>query len=189
MSSCLAVCLYLAPVFFTAAIHAAVVEALADALPTLRHLSPVLVDGLFIGLDIACFALVVVGSALDTTTGRGAASILLLAGLAVELTTLTAVVAVLVDLWVIRSRSTHPRRFTWRRRISLLALALASLFLVVRCAYDVADVCRGWLSVLEETTLLIVDGVLTLVVGLVLCVVHAARIPQVSISEETAEQK
>ncbi|PFH58545.1 hypothetical protein XA68_13546 [Ophiocordyceps unilateralis] len=181
------VCLSIAPVLFTAAIHAAIVDALAeDSSSESRRLGPRLVDGLFLSLDFVCFTLVVVGSALIVaSTSRRVATVLLLTGLALQMTTLTAAIAVLVDYWVVRRRTADPPRFTLRRRFSLLALAMAALLLVIRCAYRVGDLCAGWMpSVEEETFLVIFDGVFTLLAALALCLVHAARIPLVSFSDD-----
>ncbi|QIW96725.1 hypothetical protein AMS68_002243 [Peltaster fructicola] len=173
------VCLTLAPAFFSAAIYWTLKHLTLTIDPNLNRFNPSWYTWIFISCDIFSIVLQAIGggvgaaatsqSQLDVSTG------LLITGLSTQVATLLAFGGCAADYGLrVWRRGTSNSIVNFK--LFLTALAVAYLMILLRCAYRVAELSKGWGSdntILREQSLFIgLDSVPCALATIVLNIWH-----------------
>jgi hypothetical protein len=114
--------------------------------PDLSRFAPRTVYRTFIPLDFTSLILQAVGGAISSSTDKDS-SIgvnIALAGLGLQVATLVALIVLVVD-YLVRSKVVWSKiNFTTRFRVFALALATATILILVRCCYRVYELNQGY---------------------------------------------
>jgi hypothetical protein len=136
----------LAPVFFSAAIYVLLYQIARYVNPEASRVNPKFFYWVFIPADIISLILQAVGGAMSSTSDGGsqAGVDIALAGLAFQVITLTFFSVCTID-YMIRSRGTWTAVKVPGRFINFCVwLALATVFILIRCAYRVYELSEGY---------------------------------------------
>ncbi|KAG5994920.1 hypothetical protein E4U54_003001 [Claviceps lovelessii] len=170
------VCLTIAPVFYTASIYVTLSKTILDFAPELSRFNPIFFYWIFIPFDVVCLALQAAGGALSTnSTGEDRTGVdISMAGLALQVIVLTAFAACFADYMVRYVRSDGARKFDRRLRSFFGGLVTATLLILARCAYRVAELKDGYDGHLihEEAPFIVLEGVLIVLAAVALCFGH-----------------
>lgn len=173
---CFLVCLTIAPVFYTASIYVTLSKTILDFAPELSRFNPIFFYWIFIPFDVVCLALQAAGGALSTnSTGEDRTGVdISMAGLALQVIVLTAFAACFADYMVRYVRSDGARKFDRRLRSFFGGLVTATLLILARCAYRVAELKDGYDGHLihEEAPFIVLEGVLIVLAAVALCFGH-----------------
>lgn len=147
--------------------------------PGLSRFKPQLFYYIFIPFDIVCLILQAAGGALSTNSGKGGSSSNLgvdmsMAGLALQVVVLTAFIGAFADYMIRYLRVHGTSSFTWRDQTFFAGLTAASLLILTRCAYRVAELKDGYNGKLirEETPFIILEGGVIALAAFSLCFGH-----------------
>ncbi|KAG5989357.1 hypothetical protein E4U43_004520 [Claviceps pusilla] len=170
------VCLTIAPVFYTASIYVTLSKTILHFAPELSRFNPIFFYWIFIPFDVVCLALQAAGGALSTnSTGADRTGVdISMAGLALQVIVLTAFAACFADYMIRYVRSDGARKFDWRLRSFFGGLVTATLLILARCAYRVAELKDGYDGDLihEEAPFIVLEGVLIVLAAVALCFGH-----------------
>jgi hypothetical protein len=136
----------MSPVFFAAAIYVLLYVIARYIDPSASRINPKFFYWIFIPADIISLILQATGGAMSSTSnGSSQAGVdIALAGLIFQVITLTFFSVCVVD-YMIRSRSTWKSVKVPARFVNFCVfLALATLFILIRCAYRVYELSEGY---------------------------------------------
>lgn len=172
----LIVCITIAPVFFTASIYVTLSKTIMHFGPELSRFRPQLFYWIFIPFDIVCLILQAAGGAMTTeaTDPTGTGVNISMAGLALQVIVLTAFMVTFVDYMIRLVRHSDAVIFTTRVKTFLGGLTAASLLILARCAYRVAELKDGYSGSLvkEEGPFIGLEGVIIVLAAISLCFGH-----------------
>ncbi|KAJ6011870.1 hypothetical protein N7499_013160 [Penicillium canescens] len=162
------ICLTIAPAFFTAGIYLCLGRVITVYGEEFSRLKPRTYTYIFVACDLISLVLQAAGGAVtsiaDERSLRDTGVNIMIAGLAFQVVSLVAfsVLAIEYGVRAVRARRMHSqkRRASWKRRSFLLGLATAVLTIVIRSAFRVAELQRGFDSSLanDEVALMILEG-------------------------------
>lgn len=170
----LTVCLTIAPVFFTASIYVTLSKTIVYFDPSLSRFKPQLFYYIFIPFDVVCLALQAAGGALSTTERNGTRTGVNIsqAGLCLQVVVLFVFMVAFADYMVRLARSGHARgELGSPRSIAFFSgLVAASLLILTRCAFRVAELRDGYGGSLfrEEVPFIVLEGIMVVLAGSVL---------------------
>lgn len=136
----------MSPVFFAAAIYVLLYVIARYIDPSASRINPKFFYWIFIPADIISLILQATGGAMSSTSnGSSQAGVdIALAGLIFQVITLTFFSVCVVD-YMIRSRNTWKSVKVPARFVNFCVfLALATLFILIRCAYRVYELSEGY---------------------------------------------
>lgn len=137
------------PVFFCAAIYVMIYKMVNYIDPTVARFNPKLIYWVFICSDILSLILQAVGGAMSSTSNGGSSAgvNIALAGLSLQVATLTFFIAICID-YAIRSRSTWSSSsayaVTRRFKVFVAFLSLAVVTIFTRCVYRIYELSQGY---------------------------------------------
>ena len=152
----------------------------------LARFSPKLLYCIFIPTDVVCLVLQATGGALSTeTTGNSGVNISL-AGLGLQVATLVLFSACFADYMIRYLRSGRQNGLGWRFAVFFGGLTAATLFILTRCAYRIAELRDGYSGSLfkDEGVFIALESVMVSLAAASLCVGH----PGLVFSEKKAER-
>ncbi|KAL7936349.1 RTA1 like domain-containing protein [Trichoderma chlorosporum] len=164
-----------APVFYTASIYVTLSKSIMFLGPDLSRFKPQLFYYIFIPFDIVCLALQAAGGAMSAnTTGGGSNQTgvdISQAGLSLQVIVLTAFIATFGDYMFRYFRSGRAANWGWRLTAFFSGLTAATLLILARCAYRVAELKDGYGGTLikEESTFIVLEGVFIFMAAIALC--------------------
>ncbi|GKU11038.1 unnamed protein product [Fusarium langsethiae] len=146
------VCITVAPVFFSAAIYVLLSQVINYVDPSISRFPPKYFYWIFIPSDIISLVLQAVGGTLscvasthkDVKTGEDIS----LAGLIFQVVTLICFLALFIDYVVKASKSYSRNRLDKPMMTFLIFLFLSTIFILIRCAYRIAELGQGYFSAL-----------------------------------------
>ncbi|RGP59891.1 hypothetical protein FSPOR_11001 [Fusarium sporotrichioides] len=146
------ICITVAPVFFSAAIYVLLSQVINHVDPSISRFPPKYFYWIFIPSDIISLILQAVGGALscvasthkDVKTGEDIS----LAGLIFQVVTLICFLALFIDYVVKASKSSSRNRLDKPMMTFLIFLFLSTIFILIRCAYRIAELGQGYFSAL-----------------------------------------
>jgi hypothetical protein len=181
-------CLTIGPALFSAAIYLSLSRIITIYGPSLSFMRPRTITLTFISCDILSLVLQAVGGALASTAStpesRDTGVNIMIAGLSTQVAATTAFSATCILLaWNIRR---HPDRVitsdtalvafraTRAFRLFLVAIGIATVTILIRCSFRVAELSEGFKGDLanDETLFMIFDGAMMLICVLVLTLAH-----------------
>ncbi|KAI0166611.1 parasitic phase-specific protein PSP-1 [Xylariaceae sp. FL1272] len=171
-----------APVFYSAAIYVTVAQTFRHLDESLSRVTPKLYYAIFIPSDVLALVLQAGGGILSTLGDKPgdvlntAGVDLSLTGLSLQVATMAIIGAVIVD-FMIRYFRRNDRSWaaaTPHFKIFISSLSLATLLILVRCAYRVAELGGGYSGRLyhEEIPYIVLEGVLVFIGVFALAVGH-----------------
>lgn len=170
------VCLTIAPVFYTASIYVTLSQSIVYLAPELSRFKPQLFYYIFIPFDIVCLALQAAGGAMsaDTTGSTQTGVNISLAGLSLQVIVLVLFIACFGDYMFRYLRSGRGSAFGWRLTAFFTGLTSATLLILARCAYRVAELQDGYDGKLikEEAPFIVLEGVFVFLAACMLCFGH-----------------
>ena len=185
------ICLTIAPIFFTGSIYLCLSRLIPiyDPTNTLSRFAPKTYTYLFIGADFLSLVLQAIGgglSATASTTDEGWTGIhVMIAGLAFQVLSLTIFSALCAELAFrlyrmqpSRSPNHKSRKGKGSLHVFELALAAATVFIIVRSIYRCAELAGGFRGRLanEEVPFMVLEGVMIILACLCLTVWHPGRV-------------
>ncbi|KIW18800.1 hypothetical protein PV08_03089 [Exophiala spinifera] len=170
------------PVFFSAAIYVMLSQIVTYISPKHSRFDPRLFYYIFIPCDIVSLILQAIGGAMSSTSdGSSSAGVnIALAGLAFQVATLVAFVAMTVDYFV-RSRevwrSAHlPLKF----KVFVSFLALATLLILIRCCYRVYELNEGYTrhsgALRDQTLFIALEAAMVIAAAYALVIGHPGQV-------------
>ncbi|CAF3459575.1 hypothetical protein SNK03_004582 [Fusarium graminearum] len=146
------ICITVAPVFFSAAIYVLLAQVINHVDPSISRFPPQYFYWIFIPSDVVSLVLQAVGGALscvastheDVKTGEDIS----LAGLIFQVVTLICFCALFIDYVVKASKSSSRSRLDKPMMTFLAFLFLSTIFILIRCAYRIAELGQGYFSAL-----------------------------------------
>ncbi|KAF4968827.1 hypothetical protein FSARC_3856 [Fusarium sarcochroum] len=146
------ICITVAPVFFSAAIYVLLSQVINFVDPNISRFPAQLFYWIFIPSDIISLVLQAVGGALScVASDRNAVKIgehISLAGLIFQVVTLICFCALFADYVFKTSKSRSRYRLNKSMAIFLIFLFLSTVFILIRCAYRIAELGQGYFSAL-----------------------------------------
>ncbi|KAM5346396.1 hypothetical protein ACJ41O_009401 [Fusarium nematophilum] len=146
------ICITVAPVFFSAAIYVLLSQVINFVDPTISRFRPSLFYYIFIPADIISLVLQAVGGALSSTGSNHhdieVGENISLAGLIFQVVCLVSFAALFVDYVLKAARSPSRYRLNKSMRTFLTFLFLSTVFILIRCAYRIAELGQGYFSAL-----------------------------------------
>lgn len=170
------VCLTIAPVFYTASIYVTLSQSIVYLAPDLSRFKPQLFYYIFIPFDIVCLALQAAGGAMSAnSTGSTQTGVdLSQAGLSLQVIVLFFFIVAFSDYMFRYLRSGRASNFGWRLTAFFTGLSGATLLILARCAYRVAELKDGYNGSLikEEAPFIVLEGVFVFLAAAALCFGH-----------------
>ncbi|KAL1876306.1 hypothetical protein Daus18300_002935 [Diaporthe australafricana] len=173
------VCITSGPVYFTAAIYVSLAAAIEYFAPEVSRFRPRLYYWIFIPGDLICLVIQAAGGAMSTTSS-GASQLgvdLALAGLVLQVAFMLIFCALFTD-YLIRyaraSRVAGAAPFTRRLAVFFGFMATATVLILVRCAYRLAELHEGYGGhlVRDEALFIDLEGVMIIIAVYCLMVGH-----------------
>ncbi|UKZ51538.1 hypothetical protein TrVGV298_005298 [Trichoderma virens] len=162
-----------APVFFTASIYVTLSQSIMFLGPDLSRFKPQLFYYIFIPFDIICLALQAAGGAMSAgTTGANQTGVdVSQAGLSLQVIVLTAFIVCFADYMIRYIRSGRASNWGWRLTTFFSGLTTATLLILARCSYRVAELKDGYNGGLikDEPTFIVLEGVFVFLAAMALC--------------------
>ncbi|RFU73559.1 rta1 like family [Trichoderma arundinaceum] len=169
------VCLTVAPVFYTASIYVTLSQSIIYLAPDLSRFKPQLFYYIFIPFDIVCLALQAAGGAMSAGSDSGQTGVnISQAGLSLQVIVLVLFIAAFADYMIRYIRSGLSSGFGWRLKAFFSGLTAATLLILARCAYRVAELKDGYDGSLikEEAPFIVLEGVFVFLAAVALCFGH-----------------
>ncbi|KAL7792537.1 RTA1 like domain-containing protein [Trichoderma ceciliae] len=167
------VCLTIAPVFYTASIYVTLSQSINHLAPELSRFKPQLFYYIFIPFDLVCLALQAAGGAMsaDTTGSNQTGVNISQAGLSLQVIILTLFIVAFADYMIRYLQSGRASGFGWRQTTFFSGLTTATLLILARCAYRVAELKDGYDGSLikEEAPFIVLEGVFIFLAATALC--------------------
>ncbi|KAM0351938.1 hypothetical protein ACHAPU_002454 [Fusarium lateritium] len=146
------ICITIAPVFFSAAIYVLLSQVINFVDPSISRFPPKYFYWIFIPSDIVSLILQAVGGALSCVASTHKAvktgEDISLAGLIFQVVTLICFCALFIDYVITASKSPSRHRLNKAMIIFLVFLFLSTVFILIRCAYRIAELGQGYFSAL-----------------------------------------
>ncbi|KAJ4254424.1 hypothetical protein NW762_010022 [Fusarium torreyae] len=146
------ICITVAPVFFSAAIYVLLSQVINFVDPNISRFPAQYFYWIFIPSDIVSLVLQAVGGALScVASDRNAVKTgehISLAGLIFQVVTLICFCALFADYVFKTSKSPSRYRLNKSMAIFLAFLFLSTVFILIRCAYRIAELGQGYFSAL-----------------------------------------
>ncbi|KAF9871076.1 parasitic phase-specific protein psp-1 [Colletotrichum karsti] len=144
------ICITVAPVFFCAAVYVMLFKVVTVLDRSISRFDPHLFYYIFIPCDIISLILQATGGALSSV-GDNKAQVqkgvnVSLAGLIFQVVTLVVFCILFADYLIAASRSSARERITKRMGIFLAFLFLATVLILIRCSYRIAELKEGYFS-------------------------------------------
>ncbi|KAL7950892.1 RTA1 like domain-containing protein [Trichoderma barbatum] len=162
-----------APVFYTASIYVTLSQSIMFLGPDLSRFKPQLFYYVFIPFDIICLALQAAGGAMSAgTTGANQVGVdVSQAGLSLQVIVLTAFIVCFGDYMIRYIRSGRASNWGWRLTAFFAGLTTATVLILARCCYRVAELKDGYSGSLikEENTFIVLEGVFVFLAAMALC--------------------
>lgn len=166
------------PVFFSAAIYVLLSQIIEFLSVKHARFAPRLLIWIFIPSDILSLILQAIGGAMSSTSnGKSSAGVnIALAGLSIQVITLTAFLVLVLDYFV-RSRSVWsgaqlPSRF----KVFCSFLMLATVLILVRCAYRIYELSKGYVqssqALRDQGVFIGLESVMVIVAAYCLIIAH-----------------
>ncbi|KAH7329366.1 RTA1 like protein-domain-containing protein [Stachybotrys elegans] len=169
------VCLTIAPVFFTASIYVTLSKAIVYFDPELSRFKPQFFYWIFLPLDIICLVLQAAGGALSTTSDNNQLGVnISMAGLILQVVVLVLFTVAFSD-YMIRYLKRHGASgLKWRARVFFTGLITATILILARCCYRVAELREGYSGELmrHEIPFIIMEGVVIVLASISLFFGH-----------------
>jgi hypothetical protein len=144
--------------------------------PELSRFKPQLFYYIFIPFDIVCLALQAAGGAMsaDTTGSNKTGVDISQAGLSLQVIVLVLFILAFSDYMFRYLRSGRASGFGWRLTAFFTGLTSATLLILARCAYRVAELQDGYNGKLikEEAPFIVLEGVFVFLAACMLCFGH-----------------
>ncbi|KAI1093324.1 RTA1-domain-containing protein [Rostrohypoxylon terebratum] len=170
------ICIGCAPVFYSAAIYVTMAKIVENLDPSLSRIRPNLYYVVFIVSDVFSLTLQGVGGGLSTSSsGQSRAAVdLSLVGLSFQVFSMVVFCSLLADYMIRYSKSTRRATTSIRLKLFLVFLVTATLLILARCGYRVAELSDGYSGRLihDEPLFIGLDGVLIALAVFALCVGH-----------------
>ncbi|KAH6606814.1 rta1 like family [Trichoderma cornu-damae] len=170
------VCLTIAPVFYTASIYVTLSQSIVYLAPDLSRFKPQLFYYIFIPFDILCLVLQATGGALSAdSSGPDKTGVnISQAGLSLQVIVLVLFIVAFADYMIRYLRSGRASSFGWRLTAFFSGLTAATLLILARCAYRVAELKDGYDGSLiqEEAPFIVLEGVFVFLAVSSLCWGH-----------------
>ncbi|OTA08055.1 RTA1-like protein, 7 TM, responds to xenobiotic stimuli [Trichoderma parareesei] len=167
------VTLTIAPVFYTASIYVTLSQSIMFLDPSLSRFRPQLFYWIFIPFDIVCLVLQAAGGAMSAEdTGSDQAGVdISQAGLSLQVIVLVAFIVAFGDYMFRYIRSGRASNWGWRLTAFFSGLTTATVLILARCAYRVAELKDGYDGSLikEEATFIVLEGVFVFLAAVALC--------------------
>ncbi|EGR48556.1 uncharacterized protein TRIREDRAFT_107294 [Trichoderma reesei QM6a] len=167
------VTLTIAPVFYTASIYVTLSQSIMFLDPSLSRFKPQLFYWIFIPFDIVCLILQAAGGAMSAEdTGSDQAGVdISQAGLSLQVIVLVAFIVAFGDYMFRYIRSGRASNWGWRLTAFFSGLTTATVLILARCAYRVAELKDGYDGSLikEEATFIVLEGVFVFLAAVALC--------------------
>jgi RTA1 like protein len=165
-----AVCLTIAPVFFSASIYVTLSKSIVFFAPELSRFKPQLFYWIFIPADIVCLVLQAAGGALSTESGSQVGVDISMAGLILQVIVILVFVVAFADYMVRYWRSGSMNSFGWRLKAFFAGLTAAIILILTRCIYRVAELREGYDGELitHEIPFIILEGVMIVLASIAL---------------------
>jgi hypothetical protein len=174
------VCLTIAPVFYTASIYVTLSKTVVFLGPELSRFKPQLFYWVFIPFDIVCLILQAVGGALSTNadSGNDIGVDISMAGLILQVIVLVAFVAAFSDYLTRYIKARGFGSFGWRLNAFFGGLSSATILILARCAFRVAELREGYDGELitHEVPFIILEGVLIVIAAIGLMFSHPGMV-------------
>lgn len=170
-----AVCLTFAPVFYTASIYITLSKTIEFLDASLSRVKPKFFYWFFIPFDLVCLILQALGGGMSAgSDGSDVGVDISMAGLVLQVIVLVLFIIVFCDYMFRYWRSGHAARFTWRLKTFFAGLCTATLLILIRCAYRVAELKDGYDGELfkDEATFIVLEGVAIVLAAAALCFGH-----------------
>ncbi|KAF4466955.1 phospholipid-translocating ATPase [Fusarium albosuccineum] len=146
------ICITVAPVFFSAAIYVLLSQVINFVDPSISRFPAKYFYWIFIPSDIVSLVLQAVGGALscvgDDKHAIEVGEDISIAGLIFQVVTLICFCALFIDYVIKASRSPSGYRLNKSMKIFLGFLFLSTFFILIRCAYRIAELGQGYFSAL-----------------------------------------
>ncbi|KAF5670553.1 phospholipid-translocating ATPase [Fusarium heterosporum] len=146
------ICITVAPVFFSAAIYVLLSQVINFVDPNISRFPPKYFYWIFIPSDIISLILQAVGGALSCVASTHEAvktgEHISLAGLIFQVVTLICFCALFADYVITASKSPSRHRLNKSMITFLIFLFLSTVFILIRCAYRIAELGQGYFSAL-----------------------------------------
>ncbi|CAM1502405.1 Fc.00g043890.m01.CDS01 [Cosmosporella sp. VM-42] len=144
------ICITIAPVFFCSAIYVLLSQVINFVDPSFSRFKPQLFYWVFIPCDIVSLILQATGGALSCVgSDRSAVEVgehISLAGLIFQVITLVIFCGLFADYVIMAARSPSRNRITKNLTVFLGFLFLATVFILIRCAYRIVELQQGYFS-------------------------------------------
>ncbi|KAL7819348.1 RTA1 like domain-containing protein [Trichoderma aethiopicum] len=167
------VTLTIAPVFYTASIYVTLSQSIMFLDPSLSRFKPQLFYWIFIPFDIVCLVLQAAGGAMSANdTGSDQAGVdISQAGLSLQVIVLVAFIVAFGDYMFRYIRSGRASNWGWRLTAFFSGLTTATVLILARCAYRVAELKDGYDGSLikEEATFIVLEGAFVFLAAVALC--------------------
>ncbi|EMD97355.1 hypothetical protein COCC4DRAFT_40991 [Bipolaris maydis ATCC 48331] len=179
------ICLTIGPAFLAAGIYLCLSRIVTTIGPEYSRIKPLSYPKIFIPCDIISLVLQAVGGGMasvaihnDESTKKG--DNVMITGLAFQVATMFVFILIAVDfaLRTFRNRKLLPRTAQNGREVRplvsrpfkafIIALALSTLCIFIRCVFRVAELCQGWRGELATTQKYFIGLEGTVIVGSVL---------------------
>ncbi|KAF4445741.1 hypothetical protein F53441_10547 [Fusarium austroafricanum] len=146
------ICITVAPVFFSAAIYVLLSQVINFVDPSISRFRPQLFVWIFIPSDIISLILQAIGGAISCiATDHETVEVgedISIAGLVFQVVTLICFSALFIDYVVRAYKSPSRYRITQNMTFFLFFLFLATVFILIRCGYRIAELEGGYFSAL-----------------------------------------
>ncbi|KAJ0123206.1 parasitic phase-specific protein psp-1 [Diaporthe amygdali] len=199
------VCITSGPVYFTAAIYVSLAATIQYFAPEISRFRPRLYYWIFIPGDLICLVIQAAGGAMSTTSkGANQTGVdLALAGLVLQVVFMLIFCALFGD-YLIRyaraSRAVGGPKFTRRLGLFFGFIATATLLILTRCAYRLAELHEGYGGKLvrDEGLFIGLEGVMIIIAVYCLMVGHPGLVfgngkhageDSINYDSQTSEQK
>ncbi|KAK7725843.1 hypothetical protein SLS63_007835 [Diaporthe eres] len=177
------ICITSTPVFFTAAIYVSLAATIEYFAPEVSRFRPRLYYWLFIPGDLICLVIQAAGGAMSTTSsGASQTGVdLALAGLVLQVVFMLVFCALFADYLIRYHRFSKTSavggggpKFTRRLAVFFGFTATATLLILVRCAYRLAELHEGYGGdlVRDEALFIGLEGVMIIIAVFCLMVGH-----------------
>lgn len=186
------VCLTIAPVFFTASIYVTLGKAINYFARDLARFPPWLLYCTFIPMDVICLVLQATGGAMSTNSAGQSGVSISQAGLALQVASLVIFSGVFADYMFRFLRSGRASgMMDWRFKAFFGGLIAATLLILARCSYRIAELKEGYRGKLfeEEVPFIILEGVVVALSALALCWGNPGIMFKQNKSEATSSNK
>ncbi|OQU96178.1 hypothetical protein CLAIMM_02292 [Cladophialophora immunda] len=177
--------LTIGPAFFSGAIYICLARIIAVYGPKLSVLSPRAITVIFVGCDFFSLVLQAAGGALaslDITPGLAQTGVnLMIAGLASQVASTTVFCGLCLQIVFfvhmrpgLINRNSSALRRTLAFKLFLLAIVIATVAILIRCSFRVAELSKGFGSDLanDQAMFMVLDGMMMALAVLALSIGH-----------------